>query len=78
MNPTSIHEDVGSIAVGLGSGVAVSSGVGNRHTSGLALWLWCRQAAAVPVRLLAWELSHAMGEALKSKKEKEKEKNLSC
>jgi len=51
-NPTSIHEDAGSIpwprSVGYGSGVAMSCGVGRIRGSDLALlwlWLWCRAAA---------------------------------
>ena len=34
------------------------------------LWLWCRPAAVVPIRPLAWELPYALGVALKSKKKK--------
>ena len=34
----------------------------------MLLWLWCRLAAAVPIQLLAWELSYALGAALKLKK----------
>ena len=55
-NPTSIHEDAGSVlglSVGLGSGVTMSCGVG--HRCGLdptLLWLWCRLAAVAPVRPL--------------------------
>ena len=56
----------------------MSCGVGYRHSLDLALlWLWCRPAAVVPIRPLAWEPLYAMGAALKSKKkEKEKEKSL--
>ena len=32
------------------------------------LWLWCRLAAATPIRLLAWELTCAAGVAVKRKK----------
>ena len=54
-----------------GSGVAVSCGVGHRH--GLdPMSLWCRMAAAAPIRLLAWELSYVVDVALKSKKTKTK------
>ena len=57
---------------GLRIGVAVSCGVGRRRSSNLVvLWLWCRLAAAAPIRSLAWELPSAAGAALKSKKKKE-------
>jgi len=37
--------------------------------------LWCRPAAVALIRLLAWELPHAMGAALKKKERvSEKEK----
>ena len=53
-NPTSIHEDVGSIP---------------RRGSHLALlWLWHRLAATAPIQPLAWEFPYAEGTALKSKK----------
>ena len=46
MNPTSSHEDTGSIPglveLGLRSGIALSCGVGRRCSSDPALlWLWC-------------------------------------
>ena len=62
-----------------GSGVAVNCGVGSRCGSDLALlWLWCKPAAAAPIRPLAWEPPYATGAALKSKKKKKKgeKKNL--
>ena len=34
----------------------------------VSLWLWCRPAAVVPIRLLAWELPSAVGAPLKKKK----------
>ena len=47
---------------------------GHRRGSDLAwLWLWCRLAAAAPIRSLAWELSHAACVVLKKK---ENENNL--
>ena len=38
------------------------------------LWLWCRLAAAAPIRHLAWELPYAACEVPK-RKEKRKKKN---
>ena len=51
-NPTSIHEDWGSISGPTqqvkGSGVAVSCGVGRRHGLALVLlWPWLRSGVAV-------------------------------
>ena len=40
--------------------------------SGIGCRLWCRPAAIAPIGPLAWELPHAMGAALKSKKIKNK------
>ena len=55
--------------MGYGSGVAVSCGIGHRGSSDLALlWLWCRPAAGVPNRPLAWEPPYATGAALKKQK----------
>ena len=58
MRLTSILEDVCSIPVGQGSGVAVSSDL---------VWLWCRLAAAALIRPLAWERPHGTGAAPKRK-----------
>ena len=33
------------------------------------LWLWCRSAAVALIQLLAWEILHALGVALKKKKD---------
>ena len=53
-------------SVGWGSSVAVSSGVGRRHSSDpVLLCLWIRLASVAPIPPLAWELPFAMGEALK-------------
>ena len=48
-------------------------GVGHRH--GLdpsLLWLWCRQTAAAPIQLLAWERPYATPTAIKQQKKKKK------
>ena len=51
----------------------MSCSVGGRHGSDpLLLWLWCRLAAVVPIRPLAWETLYAVGAALKRKKKKKK------
>ena len=63
---------------GLGSGVAVSCGVGHRCGSHPALlWLWCRLAATGPIQPLAWEPPYATGAAPKKKKKKERERENS-
>ena len=64
-NPTRNHEVAGSVPALVqwvkGSGVAVSCGVGCRHTSDLALlWLWFRPAAVALIRPLAWDPPYAM------------------
>ena len=52
----------------------MSYGVGRRRGSDPALlWLWCRLAAAAPIRPRAWEPPYATGAALE-KGEKEKKK----
>ena len=49
----------------------MSSGVGCRRSSDPAwLWLWCRLAAAVLIKPLAWEPPYAADVALKSQKKK--------
>ena len=67
-NPTSIHEDVGSIP-GLSQWVGnLSCGVGRRFGSDLVLlWLWHRLVAVAPIQSLAWELPYDRGTALKNK-----------
>ena len=59
MNPTSNHEDGGSIPASL-------SGLRIRR----CCELWCRPAAAALIQPLAWELPYATGMALKRKKKK--------
>ena len=77
-NPTSIHEDEGLIhdltQWVKGSGIALSCVVDHRHCSDLVL-LWCRSAAAAPIRPLAWEHLYATGVALKRGKHTYTEKN---
>ena len=68
-NLTSIHEDEG-LMPGLAQGVRdlalLGCGVGRRRGSDpVLLWLWCRPVAAAPIWPLAWELTCAMGTALK-------------
>ena len=67
-NPTSIHEDIGSIP-GLSQWVGnLSCGVGHRFGSDLVLlWLWHRLVAVAPIQSLAWELPYDTGTALKNK-----------
>ena len=40
------------------------------------LWLWCRPAAAAPIRPLAWEPPYDVGAALKKKKKERKRKQV--
>ena len=61
--------------MGRGSGVAMSCGVGRRHSSDPELlWLWHRLAAVALILPLAWELPYTVGMALKSKKQKQTNK----
>ena len=51
-----------------GSGIAMSCGVGHKHSSDpVLLWLWQGLAAAALIQPLAQELPCARGVALKSK-----------
>ena len=78
MNPTSIHEGVGSNPGPAqwvkGYSLAVSCRIGRRCGSDLVLlWLWCRLATRAPFRPLAWELPYAKGIDLKSRKQKQEQ-----
>ena len=55
-NPTRNHEVVGSVP-------ALAHWVNDLAL----LWSWHRQAAAAPIRPLAWELPYAADASLKSK-----------
>ena len=51
----------------------MSCGVGHRRSLDLVLlWLWCRLAAVVPIRPLAWTLPYALGAAVKRQKTNKK------
>ena len=64
-------------SVGWGSSIAVSCGVGPRLGSDPSLLrLWCRPAAAAPIRPLAWGPPYAAGiSPRKRPKDKKKKKN---
>ena len=51
----------------------MSCGIGRGADLAL-LWLWRRLAAVAPIRTLAWEPPHALGVALKNKKNKKTNK----
>ena len=73
-DPVRNHEVAGSIlGLAQGSGVAMSCGVGQSHSSGPALLrLWRRLAA--PILPLAWEPPYATGATLKRPKKKKRER----
>ena len=58
---------------GLGSGIAVSCGIGHRcGLDPMLLWLWHRLAATAPIGPLVWEPPYAEGVALKRQKDQKK------
>ena len=73
MNPTSIHEDAGSIPGPCGLRIQCCRELSVGHRCGsdpTLLWLWCGPVATVLIGPLAWEPPHTVGVALESKKKK--------
>ena len=71
-NPTSIHEDMGSIP-GITQWIRRCHELWCRSQTQLRscmLWLWLRPAATTPIQPLAWDPPYATGAALKRQKTK--------
>ena len=70
-----VYIDSWPLSVGWGSSVAVSCGVGHRHSSDpTLLWLWCRPAGVALIQLLSWELPYSAGIPSPPQKKRKKEK----